>query len=74
MNAEPPDTTGYPLEEAREMLAAAGYDAIEVSRVGRDDELSRKHRVMVIRQRPGKDGAVDLTVAAEWRTPIRQES
>jgi hypothetical protein len=74
MSAEPPDTICYPLEEAQEILREAGYEAIEVLQVGRGDELSRERRTMVIRQRASADGAVELTVAAEWRTPMRQES
>lgn len=72
MSVDLPDTTGYPLEKAREMLSAAGCEAIEVSRVGPSEEMSRGKRTMVIRQRARERG-VELTVAAEWRTPIRQD-
>jgi len=29
--------------------------------------------MMVIRQRPGADGRVELTAAAQWRTPIHDD-
>lgn len=70
MSAEAPDTVGYPLEWARELLADAGC-SIEVSRVGPSQERSRCRRTMVIRQR-SDGGRVSLTVAAQWRTPMRQ--
>jgi len=73
MSTDLPDTTGYPLEKARELLQAAGVDAVDVVRVGTLDERAQDRRVMVIRQRSGDDGAVELTVASEWRTPMRQE-
>ena len=71
--AQAPDTTGYPLEEAREMLSGAGVESVEVVRVGLAEEFSRHKRTMVIRQRAGGESAVELTVAPEWRTPTRQE-
>ncbi|MGI5818206.1 MAG: hypothetical protein ACOX9R_08920 [Armatimonadota bacterium] len=71
MSAALPDTTGYPLEKAREMLAVAGCEVVEVSQVGRSGHPDLERRTMVIRQRPGDDTGVLLTVAAEWRTPIR---
>ncbi|MFW5867327.1 MAG: PASTA domain-containing protein [Armatimonadota bacterium] len=73
MTADFPDVTGYPLEEAREMLSAAGVEAVEVARVGRPGHPVGERRTMVIRQRPGEDNGVELTVASEWRTPIRQD-
>lgn len=74
MSGDLPDTTGYPLEEAREKLASAGIEDVEVSRVRPSAEISGDRRVMVIRQRRREDGSVELTVAPEWRTPMRQES
>jgi hypothetical protein len=73
MSPDLPDTTGYPLEAAREMLSAAGASEIEVARVGRDEEPSGDKRSMVIRQRSAGEDAVDLTVALEWRTPMRAD-
>jgi len=73
MTADLPDTTGYPLEEARAILSEAGCEAIEVFRVGYNDDACEK-RAMVIRQRPAGDDGVELTVASEWRTPIRPNS
>jgi hypothetical protein len=71
MSAELPDTRGYPLAKAPQMLVEAGSDAVEVSRVGPSEERSPGRRTMVIRQR--SDGErVSLTVSAEWRTPMRQ--
>ena len=72
--ADPPDTTCYPLEEAREMLYAAGVDAVDVARVGRGDDAAAEKRAMVIRQRTEDGGVVELTVAAEWRTPMRADA
>ncbi len=73
MSGDLPDTTGYPLERARELLRAAGVEAVEVVRVGALDEPGLERRAMVVRQRSGADGAVELTAAAEWRTPKRQD-
>jgi hypothetical protein len=74
MTADLPDTICYPLEEAREMLSSAGVEGVEVLRVGRSDEAAAEKRAMVIRQRTDEDGGVELTVAAEWRTPMRSDA
>lgn len=73
MSAGPPDMTGYPLEEAREALSAAGCDGVELRWVGRKD-ASGERRAMVIRQRSTESGGVELTVATEWRIPMRKDS
>jgi len=68
-----PDTIGYPLERARELLRAAGVESVEVVRVGALDELGPERRAMVVRQRAGAGGVVELTAASEWRTPKSQD-
>lgn len=72
MSADLPDATGYPLERAREMLLASGCGAISLVRVGPAEEEGGGRRTMVVRQRCRGDGAVELTVAAQWRTPRRE--
>ncbi len=73
MSGDLPDTTGYPLTRARELLTQAGVEVVEVVRVGVPDAPGLGRRVMVVRQRPGGGGAVELTAAAEWRTPTGQD-
>ena len=73
MSSDLPDTTGYALARARELLRAAGVESVEVVRVGALDELAPGKRAMVVRQRAGADGVVELTAAAEWRTPTSQD-
>ena len=73
MSAGTPDTVGYPLDRARELLQAAGAGPVSVVQVGTLEEASPQRRAMVLRQRPGEDGAVELTAALEWRTPTRQD-
>lgn len=66
-----PNVIGYPLERAAKMLAAAGVKVADVHRIGPavDDDHAHR-RFMVIRQRTTDSGAVELTAAAEWRTPV----
>ena len=63
MSAEPPDTVGFPLDRARELLRAAGVKQVSVVQVGMQEEASPHRRAMAIRQRSGDDGAVELTAA-----------
>ncbi len=62
-----PDTTGYPLERALELLEEAGAGPVTVSWVG--PPHSEGDRAFVLRQRPGDEGP-ELTVSAVWRTPF----
>ena len=73
MSADLPSTAGYTLERARDLLAEAGCEAIEVTRVGPSEERSRGKRTMVIRQRARDDEGVELTVSPQWRTPIEDD-
>ncbi len=74
MSDEVPDTIGYPLDRARELLRAVRRETAELVRVGVvEDDQSEDKRLMVIRQRSLEDGRIELTVAAEWRTPQRHE-
>jgi hypothetical protein len=72
MSAEAPDTVARSVDRARELLTAAGCDVVNVIRVGPSEERSAGKRTMVIRQRSCEGGGIELTVAPEWRTPIRQ--
>ncbi len=61
---DPPDVTGFPLEEAQRMLAASGWPAGEI----RETKPPRRALVgphRVVRQRVGADGRVALIVCGE---------
>lgn len=61
---EPPDVVGFPLEDARRILAAAGWPEGEVS----ETRAPRRALVgpqRVVRQRVDADGRVALVVCGE---------
>ncbi|MFW5868684.1 MAG: hypothetical protein ACOCX2_12755 [Armatimonadota bacterium] len=73
MSADPPSTVGYTLQSACDLLAEAGCENVEVTRVGPSEERSQGRRTMVIRQRNLGGEGVELTVAPEWQTPISDD-
>jgi len=69
MTRRRPDTTGCTVERARALLRDAGVTVADEVRVGPAPEQCEGGRSFVIRQRDRHDGAVELTVAGEWRCP-----
>jgi len=69
MTKRRPDTTGYTVARARALLAGAGVTIAGELRVGPTPDQCEGGRSFVIRQRDRDDGAVELTVAGEWRCP-----
>lgn len=73
MSAVCPDTTGYVLERARELLAGAGVTVVVEQRIGPSEDACEGTRSFVVRQRRLPDGEIALTVAGEWRSPLDRE-
>lgn len=62
--ARPPDVVGYPLEEARRILAAAGWPEGETSET-RPPRRALSGPLRVVRQRIDPEGRVALIVCGE---------
>lgn len=73
MSAGCPDTTGYVLGRARELLAEAGVPVVMEQRIGPSEEACEGTRSFVVRQRRLPGGETGLTVAGEWRSPLERE-
>lgn len=74
MSSECPDTAGYVLGRARELLAEAGVSIVSEERIGPTEDVCEGERMFVVRQRRLADGGVALTVVGEWRSPLDRES
>ena len=61
------ETVGYELEEALVMLSEAGISVSEVRRVG-PTRTGANEQEVVVRQKPGANGQVELTVSRRWVT------
>jgi len=66
----PPDVVGYPLDEARALLAAAGWTNVETTET-RPPRRTLGGTVRVLRQRLGPDGGVALVVCGEQTEDAR---
>lgn len=73
MSAGCPDTTGYVLGRAREVLAEAGVAVVMEQRIGPSEDACEGTREFVVRQRRLPGGEIALTVAGEWRSPLDRE-
>ena len=69
MSAVAPAVIGYEVEKAREICEAAGLAVGEVMRVGPPDDSCEGSRKIVVRQRIGDGGDVELTVSCVWVAP-----
>ncbi len=61
---QPPDVVGFPLDEARRILAAAGWPAGETSET-RPPRRALSGPLRVVRQRVDAEGRVALVVCGE---------
>ena len=60
----PPDVVGYPLEEARRILAAAGWTPGDIAET-RPPRRALTGPLRVVRQRAEPDGRIALVVCGE---------
>jgi hypothetical protein len=69
----PPDVVGYPLEEALQVVEAAGWQAtVRTTAPPRSAPAGGLQRV--VRQRATHPGELELVVAWERYTPLRRPS
>lgn len=64
----PPDVVGYLLEEAQEILRAAGWRIVEIAET-RPPRRALVGPQRVVRQRSGAEGGVQLVVCGERPGP-----
>ncbi len=62
--SRPPDVVGYPLEEARRILAAAGWVPGDITET-RPPRRTLTGPLRVVRQRAAADGRIALAVCGE---------
>ncbi len=71
--AGPPDVVGYPLEEALQLAEAAGW-RVDVRTTSPPHSAPAGGVQRVVRQRATAPGQLELVVAWERYTPLRQPS